>query len=207
MAKLILIHGYGSAIKYSIFKNYNRNNLAFAGFDLQLKSGEAKLFEWFIAQKWNLLQVLNPFSHINIYREEKKKVYQEQTLEDLHLFLRHEKPETIICHSMGALLLNNYLKKYHFEDTIKRIVLIQADIPKNTLFPKLDVPLFNIYCPWDPTLFISLMINHYLPAGLFGLKCASKNIFLPLWGAFILHIASIGNQKTAKLINSFEKDL
>ena len=108
---------------------------------------------------------------------------------------------------MGARLLQNYLKNYDFPNTVKRAILIQADIPSITLFNKSNVPLYNLYCPWDPTLFTSMLINLYLPAGLIGLKCASKNVLFPLWGAFNLHIASIGNKNIVKFISSFENEL
>lgn len=200
MTKIMLIHGSGAAVNYSFLKKC-KSNYEFSAFDELLKNNEAKIFTWYNPYNLSFIQVLNPLTHLAIYLQEKKKI--SSVLSDLNEYIKKETPKMIICHSMGALLFQTYLKKFTLPESIKQIILIQADISKNATF-NTKVPIVNIFCPWDPTLYLSSLINHYIPSGLFGLRSNATNILMPLYSNPNLHVSSISNKKILKLINSFE---
>ena len=198
MPKILLIHGYGSGANYSFFKKHPAD-LEFSGFKTQLKRNEAVLFSWFQEENFTFLQTINPFSHINLYLKEKFVVQNAETRKNLHKVLEEIQPKVIVCHSLGSVLLKNFLEQNSLPNSVQNIYLIEADIPHDTKF-KTIVQITNIYCFWDPSLWCSALINRYLPAGLFGLKSATKNIFFPLLTHLNLHLASIKSESLAQKI-------
>lgn len=200
MAKFILIHGYGSGANYSIFKKYPED-LEFSGFKKVLDSKDAVFFRWFKVYNFSFLQTLNPWTHVKLYLTEKKDVAKNEIIEELNKTITQEKPEIIICHSMGSLLLKNYLEKNTLPDSVKKIVLVQADIPHNSSF-NTSIKITDFFCFWDPSLICSLFINRSIPAGLFGLKSPSRNVFFPLLRLPNIHLASIKSKKLLEKIES-----
>jgi hypothetical protein len=199
MAKILIIHGYGSGANYSIFKKYPKD-LEFSGFKKIIDSHDVTFFRWFKETNFSFLQTLNPFTHLNLYISEKKDIYKKEVIEKLHTLLQNENPQIIVCHSMGSQLLKNYLDEFELPNSVKKILLVQADIPHTTKF-RTNSEIKNVYCFWDPSLLCSLFINFYIPAGLIGLKSATKNIFFPLLKLPNLHLSSIKSTKILELID------
>lgn len=156
-------------------------------------------------QKWSLIDILNPIKHLKLYEQERKKAASAEVLEKFDQLLKTHQPKSLVCHSMGAKLLANYLDQYTLPEFIKSLILIQADIPSKQTLQKENqrkVAVYNLYCPWDPTLLLSIPYNLYLPAGIVGLKQATKNIYLPLTGSHHLHVASIRNKNITKILEA-----
>ena len=179
MSKIALIHGFGTGINYSIFQKAEANNAGFLIFDDLIAKKTAKVFDWRIYKNLNLFEVLSVFPILKIYWQEKTKVHSLEIQNQLKTFLEFEQPEIIICHSMGGKLLFEHTHK--LPKSVKKIVLIQADISSNAKIPKnlQKLEIINYFCPWDNALIGSNLINFRIMAGQIGLKDAT-NIFFPL---------------------------
>ena len=179
MSKIALIHGFGAGINYSIFQKTESSNAGFVAFDDLIAKEKAKVFDWRISRNLNLVQVLSVFPILKIYWQEKAKSQSEKIQNQLKIFLESNQPKIIICHSMGAMLLFGH--NYKLPISVKKIVLIQADISSNAKIPKnlQKLEIINYFCPWDNALLGSNFLNLNIMAGQIGLKGAT-NIFFPL---------------------------
>ncbi len=208
MAKILLIHGYGTG---NPVYNKKERYYQFLGFKKLIDSGEAAVFEWFKKEDYHNFEFINPVHHFLIYRKEKVLADEKKTFESLRQTLKINKPKTIICHSMGSLLLLNYLKHSDLPEFVEKVIFIQADVPRNFMMPgdiekrlkKHQLTWENYYCHWDFALIASLFINMYIPAGLVGTSSRLiKNRFYPLHSYILLHISSIRSERfIKKLLN------
>lgn len=177
--KYFLIHGYGKAL--DLFDSRISANGGFYIFDEEITRKEAYPYIWAIAVDRKRLSHLNPFAQLQLYYEERKKASAKEELKKLYDSLEKNQPKIIIAHSTGARLIMNYLDQYSFPRSVQRLIFVQADISefewqKAALPPK--IRLHNFWCWWDQALVSSMILNRYLPMGLYSQKPYSQ--FYPL---------------------------
>lgn len=197
MADVVLIPGYATELA-SAFRSARGADGGFGAFAGDVAAGRAVVYRWGVLghAKWH--HSINPFYFLRLYRRERALACAHQTLEALHALLQQESPTQIVCHSMGCLLLVEYLKKFVLPASVERIVFVQADIDANTEIVS-TVPLTNVHCPWDPTLALSSLHHRQLRAGLVGLRQADNHHFslrLPV----NLHTSSIRDSRLRRMI-------
>jgi pimeloyl-ACP methyl ester carboxylesterase len=163
------------------------------------------LFSWYQEEKHSLFDFLNTKLHYQTYKKEKAAASSDKVLHKLKKFLDQEQPTTVVCHSLGALVFLNYLQKYSPVPSIKKVVLVQADIPDTREIPSnpTKITFINAYCPWDPALLYSWFFHRYKPAGLTGWKQPHvHNRMVPLFGHWNLHASSITQKQFASFVAS-----
>jgi len=152
------------------------------------------------------MKITNVFTSRHLYKLyffEKSKAKSEETLKKLHQIILEYKPNSIIAHSMGSFLLANYLEKFECLSNLQKVFLIQADVDANYRFKiSKNVKIVNFHCFWDPALLYSWVLNWRKPAGIFGLKSAHQNIFIPLLDLPNPHKDILRNQNLKKKIFS-----
>ncbi len=190
---ILLIHGYGVRATYPIIRPKEDKYLGFGGFSNLLEAGNTHLFVWGCAVKYSFLDMLNPFKYLQLYNQEKKLACSKDILQQLHNQIQSQNIQTIVCHSMGGYLVQQYLDSFDLPNSVKKIIIVQADISRMSRFntPN-NVSVINLYCPWDQALWESVVVNRYIPAGLFGLTSSTiSNTFFPLYKDINLHESSI----------------
>lgn len=199
MSRAVLIHGYGANID-SPFHKINPE-LDFQAFERHIKEDKAKIYIWCENTiRLGLLESFNPFIYQKIYRQDKTKATSDENFQKLHDFLIQEQPEILVCHSLGCHMILSYLEHYQLPGSVKKVFLIQADIPHNRKIPQIHATIYNVFCYWDVTLVLSMVVNLYIPAGLIGLKNCQNNIFFPLYKRPNLHLSSIGDKNLLKTL-------
>lgn len=202
MADIVLIHGYGVGITPQQSLTLD---LGFSAFYEGLVSRDVALFSWYQNTSSGIINFLNIPFHYLTYQKERTAADSEHVLRNLKRFIEKEKPEIVVCHSLGAYLFVEYVRKYHEEPSIKKAVLVQADMPSTITLPPNSnkIQFINVFCPWDPALFTSKFMHHYTPAGLTGWKAPGvKNKFIPLFGHWNLHASTIAQKQFAKFVAS-----
>jgi hypothetical protein len=216
--KLLLIHGYGQSYLKSLLGRFGLNitlkSYSFKAFRQLIEKGNAKVFVWHHEIESEIFQYFNPFYvYKNLYITEKEKSVSTDIQKQLTFELQSQKPEIIVCHSLGCYLLLNYLDKYNLPASVKKIFLVQGDFSTNysltnpDLIKKLEnkeLEIINCYCPWDPILHISKLTSvSYRPAGVYGFKNELvTNKLFPLYKAINLHNSSIEDKNLVKFINA-----
>lgn len=185
---IALIHGSTCGASYSIFAK-PRLNGDFGAWNKPLQAGQAKLFWWAkSADQLNFWQCLNPKKLINIYRVDKRYVQTELAQAKLSQFLKEVQPQIIIAHSAGCDYLLTFLQTAWKQEKnlnanlsvlsqIRQIHLISSDWQlaniawPQTVIDKIqsgELIIYNHFCPWDNTLWISALLNWRWPDGLWG---------------------------------------
>jgi len=174
--KYFLIHGYGKSL--DIREDSIPDNLGFYIFDNEIRNQEAYVFKWAITDHRNFFSKINLFSQVNLYHKERDRIsdlfWQQRLFDQMNL----NKPEIIICHSMGCKFFINTIQKYKLIPSIKKVVFVLADISQEdnlNILLKKEIDFINIYCFWDNALISSMIINLYKPIGLFGIKKNDDN--------------------------------
>ena len=203
MAKIVLIHGFAVHLTVPIIRPPFGPAACFKVFEKKVEDGEAKVFQWGIKKQVSPVRLLDPFFWIKHYQSEKAIATSSATLERLQDFLEQEKPEIIICHSMGCYLLNNFCKNFSLPDSVKKIIFVQADTSALSASYAPSAPLHNFFCPWDPTLLISMIFNREKRVGLFSSSKADKNIFWPLFLPINLHTSTIRDKRFLEFVEFF----
>jgi hypothetical protein len=201
MSRIVLIHGFATGIRYSVFRPAYGEDAGFSGFRSDIASGDTKVFRWDIKENASFFQSLNPFYTWHIYRREKRIASDADTYRRLHDFLTREQPDTIACHSMGCYLLVEYLNRERLPESVHRIIFNQADIPAGgTTFSSVvgerlrtgALRIINTFCFWDPTLWCSVLIGGSFKAGLVGLRYPLvNNRLFPLYRPWNLHMSAM----------------
>lgn len=201
MSRIVLIHGFATGIGYSVFRPAYGEDAGFSAFRPDIESGEVKTFRWDIKEDASFFQSLNPFYTWDVYRRENKIARRPETYRRMAELLTREQPEIITCHSMGCFLLLEYLKREQLPTSVRHIIFNQADVPATgTKFPieiesrirEERLRITNMYCPWDPTLWLSAIMNGSMKAGLVGFNNPLvNNRLFPLWKPINLHTAAI----------------
>lgn len=210
MSDIVLIHGYGVGLSAS--KHPLEQHLGFAGFYELIQRKSVKIFAWHQEENHSPFYFFNPLNHYKVYKKEKSAAKSEALFSQLNEFLNKEQPQTLVCHSLGALLLLNYIQHHNLPASVKKVVLVQADVPADltqivtsSSLNKLmsTTTVLNIYCPWDPALITSKVLHHYTPAGLTNLNFPKiKNKMIPLFGHWNLHTATIMQKQFAQFVDS-----
>lgn len=209
MTQIVLIHGFATGIRFSIFRKAHGADAGFSAFQEDVNFGDAKAFRWDIKEDASFLQSLNPYYPWGVYRREKAIVENRKTHEALARFLANETPRTIVCHSMGARLMIEYLKHEPLPSSVRCIILNQADVApadlelSRELMERMrqgNLQFINTFCPWDPSLWYSRAF-HGPRAGLVGLSRNDvQNKFFPLVKPVNLHTAAIRSHRFRDLI-------
>lgn len=205
MSRIVLIHGFATGIRYSVFRPAHGADAGFSAFRSDIESGEVVAFRWDIKEEASFFQTLNPFYSWGVYRQERAIAEDVNTYRRLGEFLSREQPEIIVCHSMGCFLFFEYLKRERLPASVKHIVFNQADLPCFGLEFSSDVVkrvhsgdllITNMFCFWDPTLWCAVLLKRSLLAGLIGLRSPLiQNKFFPLLKPINLHTAAIRSKR------------
>lgn len=212
MSRIVLIHGFATGIGYSVFRPARGEDAGFSAFRSDIESGDAKAFRWDIKENASFFQSLNPFYTWDVYRREKKTARDPETFQHLVDFFSRGQPKTIICHSMGCSLLVEYLKHKKLPMSVRHVIFNQADVPASgTTFPaeielrirQKNLFITNTYCPWDPSLWCSMLIGGSLKAGLVGFRHPLvKNHMFPLFRSLNLHMSALRDEGFRDLARS-----
>lgn len=214
MAKIVLIHGYGTQIT-SWFQRPVNEVADFDSFKPAAAQKEVAVFWWGKPVTFNWWQSLLPNYQMQVYFDERKLVFKLNQQQKLHAFLQQEQPTVIVTHSLGTELLYQTLLNYPLPKSTTTIISVQADLPYNTLINKLKpfaslnsakVKWFNVWCWWDITLLLGSLLHVQPRAGVTqwqpsGQKNVIKNIFWPLWPSSNIHTSSIHYPALAKWIH------
>jgi pimeloyl-ACP methyl ester carboxylesterase len=177
--KYFLIHGYGKSL--DLFDSKIPANGGFDIFDEEIAHKEAYPYIWAITVDRKRLSHLNPFAQLQLYYAERKKASSDKELKKLYASLEKNQPKIIIAHSTGARLIMNYLKQHSLPRSVESLVFVQADISERE-WQKVALPLrirfHSFWCWWDQALISSMILNRYLPMGLYSQKPYSR--FYPL---------------------------
>ncbi|MEI7512926.1 MAG: hypothetical protein WCK01_05735 [Candidatus Uhrbacteria bacterium] len=205
MSRTVLIHGFSTGIQYSFLRAAHGFDAGFSAFASDIQEGKVSVFRWDIKENATFWQSINPLYTFGVYRREQKIVSEKETHENLQKFLEQEKPEIVVCHSIGCLLFLEYIKTQSLPSSVKRVIFNQAD----TTWFDIELPLriekqiqsktlqfINTYCPWDPTLMFSVFVGGALRAGLVGIRHSHiENIFFALTKPYNLHTSAIRSKK------------
>ena len=209
----LLIHGFGTKINYDLGFYQYRPTEDFLAWEKDIEFGNAKIFSWGIRQDKNWKNIANVAQYLDLYIREKSLAQNKYMLIELDKVIKETQPEIIVCHSMGAFLLENYCSSFELPEYAKKIVFSQADIRsipnlEKQLVLNQSLKLHNYYCGWDPALISSLAVNLSRPDGLYAIQIKKelmsriKNIFYPLGlSGTNLHIDAINSPKFKKLID------
>jgi hypothetical protein len=172
----LLIHGYGTNIS-SPFIKPEKYDKGFRNFKDDIDAENAIVFDW--SQPFHLKNFagFNPFKYLEIYKNYRSRLLNSDLYDSLHKYIQKNKPNTIICHSLGCELFLKYLEKYNLPSNVQKIIFIQGDIKSSTTFPVGKVEFTNIYNPLDIMLWLSTFLNRSMRAGLIGFRVPDiKNI-------------------------------
>lgn len=199
MSDIALIHGFATGLNLSVIRTARGREAGFFGFKGLIEKGVAKPFRWDAIENVSFWKALSPLTYLTVYRREREMVQSEETHAALDAFLRDERPSVIVCHSMGCALLLSFLSRHTLPSSVRHVVFVQADIPRDTPLPAApSVTWHNLHCPWDPTLFASALYHRSVRAGQTGLRDRrARNRLTPLYGGWNLHTVSISDPKTA----------
>lgn len=209
----LLIHGYGVGATYLDFHQAEGKNAGFGAFDKLIREQRAVIFRWDVPRYFGYKTIFNPLNHLALYDEEWTKAQLPETHKRLLQMIEKYQPKTIVCHSMGALLMISFLKNNSLPKFVQNIVLVQSDIPSDTPIPQniqtlirdKKLNIINLYCPWDQALLTTLPLQFKLKVGLTGYKnLLVQNIFFPLYKKLNLHTSSINDKNLIKLIEKLK---
>lgn len=210
MPKILLVHGYATKLKASIFKSPYSDDEGFTAFRDSIDSGEIDVFHWGIPQSLSFMQALNPFSYLALYQEEERRAKSNEIQQKLFDLIESAKIEKVICHSMGCRLLLQMINAIGLPQSIQSITFLQADIDSDAIISNSDVTsrlfqktliLKNFHCFWDPTLLISSLLHKNIRIGLRPWRQLNiQNQLFPLLRLPNLHMSPLRNTKTLSKI-------
>ncbi len=200
MSRIVLIHGFATGVRYSVFRDAHGADAGFKAFRELVEQGDATAFRWDIQETASFWQTINPLYILGVYRRERALASHPETHEALARFFADESPEIVICHSLGACLLLEHIRRHGLPDSVRRIVFTQADAhPREFAFCEAleerlrngSLTMINAHCPWDPSLWCSLVLNG-ARAGLAGARHPLvRDVFWPLVKPINLHTSAI----------------
>lgn len=203
---IVLIHGFAVGLTAPPIREAFGPSASFDVFEDAVAEGDASVFPWGIAQElpwWKLLDVRELW---DVYKKELHMAQSEHVHEALREFLDQKQPNAIVCHSMGCTLLAEYLKHFSLPASVKSVVFVQADFPADQEIPT-DISIHHIYCPWDPTLLLSSIVQGRLRAGLTSTINAKKmtSHLVPLVRPWNLHTSSIRDERLFEILDEAMK--
>lgn len=198
MNQILFIPGFATKLTSPIIRTGQGTLTGCGIFSELIKTGKASLFDWGIQEHVCFLKLINPFFILRLYKSEQHLATDFSTTSRLQLQILTQQPSVIICHSMGSVILLALINNHALPECVKRIVFIQSDTDSNSQLPP-DILIFNLYCPWDPSLILSSLFARKWKQGLRPRRQPNvKNIFFPLWKPINLHTSSIRDRKILK---------
>ena len=184
--KPLLIHGYGVGLE-GLFNPSFGNTGGFLAFGGEIDSGRAVVFSWYEKViKLGGFQSLNLLQYVRLYFYERRVVADLSFYKKLSGRIAGAEVDTLIGHSLGAEIIYNLVCKHGLPKKIKRVVLVQADLPKDRqkeLFEvccELGVELFHVYNPFDYTLWLGSLAHLSLRTGVYKTRFAhGSGVFYP----------------------------
>lgn len=201
MSDIVLIHGFATGIRFSIFRPALGADAGFKAFRQDIADGTAKTFRWDISDEATFLETIDPRFSLTVYKKEYSRVQNRSWQEKLFSFLEEERPSTIVCHSLGCLFLLETMNYFGLPTSVHTIIFNQSASPLSATLTNDDViaritscalQCINTYYPWDPTLWASAILQGVIRDGLFpSRKRWLTNIFVPLLRPINLHASAI----------------
>ena len=199
MADIALIHGYATELSIPGIRKPLGPFGGFLGWSHLVATNRAVVFHWGIPHTIPIKHLPVPGHVYSLYEQELRAATSTETTDRLAKWLQTTQPKTIVCHSMGCQLLLETLQRNPCASSVKKIVFLQADISSQTPLPLVPNVRWEIlYCPWDPTLWLSSMVHRTIRAGLVGLTdTQAHNKLTPLWRLPNLHMSSMRSKHLA----------
>lgn len=201
MPKTILIHGYATGLKASVFRKPFGEHSGFIALEAEVKSGIAKSFRWSKNVSLSMAQCANPLQYFQLYRDEELLAESSTTQSTLYEFIEHADATTIICHSLGCRLMIGAMNAHGIPESIAKIIFLQGDAPTSASITNRDIRdrlankslvIENYFCPWDQSLLASAMLHRTNRIGLMGWNDAGVlNTFYPLLKPMNLHTSPL----------------
>ncbi len=206
MAKIALIHGYGSGTTSKILSREPQEYAGFSAFKTDVKTGTAAVFKWYIESTFPDLQYFyNIPKQYSVYKKEHQLAESHELRMKFQEFLEKEKPEVVVAFSLGSVLAFTYFEIYGVPEYVHTLVTVQADLPQKFAFTNTNIEerfntkslrWINYYCPWDMLLPFSIVVNKKIPSGIAGSKNKhAVNKLFPLRGQWNIHTGSINDPK------------
>lgn len=205
MSNIVLIHGFATGIRFSIFRAPQGTDAGFEGFREDIARGTALPFRWDISDEASFFDVFNPRFTRQVFIKEHLRAQNSAWQERLVQFLEDEQPSTILCHSLGCVFMLETMNRFGIPPSVHTIVFNQSALPTSaeltnpTIQQRITartLQCINTYCPWDPTLWIGMIIERAWLNGLFPTrKTWLTNIFFPLYLLPNLHTSAIRSQR------------
>lgn len=205
MPTFALIHGYAVGLHIPRLRPPLSANAGFSAFDAELAAGEASIFRWEIPLVVPIEDRVSMRPYVSLYEQERALVSDDATHTRLAFYLNAEQPEVIVAHSMGCALMWEHLHRQSLPTSVQRLVFVQADLVTHPgEKPAMTAKLVNLYCPWDPVLFASVLYHGKGRAGLTGLRVPGvKNQLFPLWKPWNLHTSCIRDTHLADVASGY----
>ncbi|MDQ3099238.1 MAG: hypothetical protein M3Q44_05820 [bacterium] len=206
MAKIALVHGYGSGTTSKILKRMPQEYAGFSAFKHEVKTKEAAVFKWYVEEDFpNLEYLYNVARQLKVYKKEHQLARSHELRVRFGEFLELEKPQVVVAFSLGSMLAFTYFELFGVPGFVHTLVTVQADLPDNFKFTNPDIikrfeskslRWINFYCPWDMLLPFSIIVNKAVPSGIRGSKNKyAENRLFPLLGKWNIHTGSINDAK------------
>lgn len=206
---ILLIPGYGVEVVCDRLNYDLTETKGFDGFDSLLANGEAKVFTWGVNRHYSLSQFVSPLVQWQLFAEEKNLAANTETLSNLQNTLEEGSFSTIVCHSLGALVLVKYLQERNLTRSVKKVVFVQACVDnyeflESRMWRQVKVlksfTFVNYWCWWDQALISYSILAKKSVIGLTPDKKLQKySQFLPLTKLWNLHTSSIRNKQTVDI--------
>lgn len=204
MSRIVFIHGFATGVRFSFFREAKGLDGGFAAFRSLIEWGVGKVFRWGMEGDASFWEALNPWFHLKLYERERVMAGGFAVQQRLAHFLEEERPEVIVCHSMGCYLLWEYLRRFELPSSVETVIFQQADIGLSELglFPGREgVRFLNLYCPWDLSLLASWFLWGDRRLGLWRVSSRMfEQRFFSLWKPFNLHTSGLRDQRLVQLI-------
>jgi pimeloyl-ACP methyl ester carboxylesterase len=200
MSAIALIHGYAVRLTSPVVRRGFGDTAGLRAFAEDLRSGSAAVFRWGLAREVPWWALLDPIAQYRFYRAELATALSVATQARLQEFLERERPTVIVAHSMGATLLHAYARAHSLPPSVRAVVMVQADLPWHadlSVFPA----VFNLYCPWDPTLLASSLLSWRRRAGTGPLPGRNvTNRLLPAYLLPNLHTSALRDRRLRQFV-------
>ncbi len=200
MPKTLLIHGYAANVTAWKFRKPLGKHAGFVAFNEFIVGINIDVFRWGIDRELSLLQSLNPFEYLKLYRDEETLSDSIELAQKLFTTIESGSINKIIAHSVGCRLVLSMITSIGLPQCVTSITFLQADIAITAETGiKNNFPITNYFCPWDQSLIASSIMHLQFRAGLIGLQYSSvNNIFYPLLKPINLHTSPLRDKKLAK---------
>ena len=198
--RIALLHGFAVGLTSPFVRPGLGPTVGFRAFREDVADGSARVFPWGSYRNVKLHELVNPLFLYRHYLTERAMAFDRATQKRLHDFFVELQPDIIVCHSMGSVLLHEYLAHFSLPNSVRAIVFVQSELPTTTHLAT-KVPVYNIFCLWDLSLLASALVHWHWRVGLGAWKHPGvTNIFFPLFRVPNLHMSSMRSPKLRELV-------